>query len=206
MADDRINLGKAALALVEAKGSLRLKYRTMRSLLPQVVLHELSQAVAQALAAWLQARQARQVLFFYPVHGEVDLLSLAELLPGVRFALPVLPTRGKAMNFAAWEPDTPMVVNRFGIPEPRVDVAGQFVVIEPGTVLLVPCLALDAHGTRLGYGGGFYDRYLAEHAAEIVSVGVILNEFCCADLPREGHDIALQYGATELGVMLLTPG
>ena len=205
MADDRSNLGKAALALVEAKGALRLKYRTMRSLLPQVVLHQLSQELAQALAAWLQARQARQVLFFYPVHGEVDLRSLAELLPGVRFALPVLPTRGKAMNFAAWGPDTPMVVNRFGIPEPRVDLTGQFVCIEPGAVLLVPCLALDAHGTRLGYGGGFYDRYLAEHAAEIVTVGVILSEFCCVDLPKEVHDIPLQYRATELGVSLLAP-
>ena len=194
-----------SLPSAAVKEQLRREYRARRSLLPQAVLSTLSQALVLSLAHWLKAQQTRQVLLFYPVQGEVDLRGLAALLPGVTFALPVLSTSDKGMTFAQWSPESPMVVNRYGIPEPRTDLGAISISMEPGSVILVPCLALDAYGTRLGYGGGFYDRFLAVHSSVLVMVGVLLSEFFHAGLPREVHDIPLQYAATELGVKLLTP-
>ena len=196
---------EVSLPNATVKEQLRRDYLAKRSLLPQAVLSTLSQALVLSLAHWLQAQQTRQVLLFYPVQGEVDLRGLADLLPGVTLALPVLATRGKGMTFAQWTAESPMVVNHYGIPEPRTDRGATLVSIVPRSVILVPCLALDTYGTRLGYGGGFYDRFLATHASELVTVGTLLSEFMHTGLPREAHDISLQYGATELGVQPLKP-
>jgi 5-formyltetrahydrofolate cyclo-ligase len=94
---------------------------------------------------------------FWPLPGEIDIRALLHALHdrGNRIALPVTPRRGEALTFRLWQPGDVMIPERFGTMRP----VGDIVVPD---MLLVPLLAFDASGFRLGYGGGFYDRTLAQ--------------------------------------------
>jgi 5-formyltetrahydrofolate cyclo-ligase len=95
---------------------------------------------------------------FWPIKDEIDIRPLmAELSrSGCRLALPVVQGRGKPLLFRAWQPGDPLEAGVFGTLQPNA----QREALEPDA-LIVPLLACDEQGWRLGYGGGFYDRTLA---------------------------------------------
>jgi 5-formyltetrahydrofolate cyclo-ligase len=90
------------------------------------------------------------------------------------------------------------VKNRFGILEPPSDA----LEFDPSLVdvALVPGLAFDLKGTRLGYGAGYYDRLLPRLRPGILIVGVTCDALVVPDLPREDHDVRMTHLATESGV------
>jgi 5-formyltetrahydrofolate cyclo-ligase len=93
---------------------------------------------------------------FWPIGDEIDLRPLLHALHerGNRVALPVTPRRGEPLAFRQWRPGDILVPERFGTVRPVGDI------LVPD-MLLIPLLAFDTEGGRLGYGGGFYDRTLA---------------------------------------------
>jgi 5-formyltetrahydrofolate cyclo-ligase len=93
---------------------------------------------------------------FWPLPDEIDIRPVLTALHarGQALALPVTGRRGEPLVFRAWQPGEALLPGRFGTRHP----AG--VVVTPD-VLLMPLLAFDARGNRLGYGGGFYDRTIA---------------------------------------------
>lgn len=93
---------------------------------------------------------------FMPMRGEIDILPLLQALHerGHLLALPETPPAGQRLIFRAWTPQTKMQKGRFGTLFP--DAA----LLEPD-FLLIPLLAFDLSGNRLGYGGGYYDRTIA---------------------------------------------
>jgi 5-formyltetrahydrofolate cyclo-ligase len=95
---------------------------------------------------------------YWPMDDEFDLRPMLEYFSdaGHACALPVVTRLGEPLLFRRWRQGDRLVANRLGIQEP----AGEAPVIDP-TVLLVPLLAFDGRGYRLGYGGGFFDRTLA---------------------------------------------
>jgi 5-formyltetrahydrofolate cyclo-ligase len=103
-------------------------------------------------------REPGVVSGFVPFADEIDVLPLMARLAGEgwRTALPVVVGRDKPLVFRAWAPGEPTSAGAWSIPVPP-DSAPE---VEPD-VLLVPMLAFDGAGFRLGYGGGFYDRTLA---------------------------------------------
>ena len=107
---------------------------------------------------FLAPRPGAAVSGFSAIRDEIDPAALMARLAdeGYRLALPVLQGKGKPLLFRAWAPGDAMGSAQWGIAEPLPDKPA----LEPD-IVLVPLLAFDAHGYRLGYGGGFYDRTLA---------------------------------------------
>jgi len=136
------------------------------------------------------------VSFYWPMGDEADPRALAARLAarGHRLALPVVVKKDAPLVFRLWRESDPLVVHAFGMHEPASSASE----VTPD-VLLVPLLAFDARGHRLGYGGGFYDRTLASLAAKR-AVGVAYAGQETAALPTHDRDHPLDMVVTELGV------
>lgn len=181
----------------DQKTELRRAFLAARRLQDSVTVIANSDALVRHLAAWLASRSFDQVFLYTPHRGEPDITGIAaHLRPGTRCGLPVV-EGGGVLRFHQWSPGDPLRPNRYGIGEPERPSP----VLAPGagTVILVPSLALDKSGIRLGYGGGFYDRLLPA-AAGATTVGIAFSSFVVDMLPRESHDYPLQWIATESSV------
>ena len=108
--------------------------------------------------------------------------------------LPVVVESDAALAFRAWTPETPMVGDRYGIPTPAV---GDFLLPQ---ALLIPLVAFDAAGYRIGYGGGFFDRTLSALQPKPLSIGVGFELNRVATICPEPHDERLDAIITEAGV------
>ena len=139
---------------------------------------------------------------FWPMAGELDLRPLLEALHarGCVCGLPVVVERNAPLVFRSWEPGVALVTSRFGIDEPAADRPE----VRPHHAL-VPLLAFDDDGYRLGYGGGFYDRTLAlwraDGAGPITAIGVGLEAQRRPSLPREPFDERLDWLVTDEAVV-----
>lgn len=131
---------------------------------------------------------------YWPLPHELDPRPLARVLP-CRFVLPVVVQRAAPLHFRLWESGTAMVPDLMHIPAPSIDAP----VLEP-THILVPLLAFDRAGHRLGRGGGYYDRTLAAHP-HAVRIGLAYAGQEQAGIPTEVHDMRLQHILTPAGVI-----
>ena len=138
---------------------------------------------------------------FWPMPGELDLRPLLEALHarGCVCGLPVVVARNSPLVFRSWEPGVTLITSRFGISEPGPERPA----VRPQHAL-VPLLAFDDDGYRLGYGGGFYDRTLAalrhDGAGPVVAIGVGLEAQRRPSLPREPFDARLDWLVTDEAV------
>lgn len=151
--------------------------------------------IAEHLSSYFSSHPTRCVGLYWPIKGEIDIRgTMRELqIRGKidRIALPRL--NGKQMQFFDWLPSTELKTNALGLTEP---VSGKEEVPD---VLLVPCVALSVSGYRLGYGGGYFDRYLEEHP-QVIGIGVLAEVFLSKSLPTEGYDRQLHAWVTESGL------
>lgn len=136
---------------------------------------------------------------YSPIHDEIDVRPLLQALShrGHPIALPVTGRRGEPLVFRAWRPGDPLLPGGFGTSHPDGPE------ITPA-VLLMPLLAFDRHGNRLGYGGGFYDRT----AARLPSALRIGCAFAVQELdrvPTGPYDQRLHAVATENGLIQFFP-
>ena len=115
---------------------------------------------------------------------------------GYRTCLPVITPKGQPLVFRTWSPGDPLVDRMWGIREPAPSAA----VVAPD-VLLVPLLAFDRAGWRLGYGGGYYDRTLARlrAARPTTAIGLAYDQQECDEVPRGGFDQPLDWVLTPSG-------
>lgn len=136
------------------------------------------------------------VSFYWPMGDEADprLLAAALGAKGHTLALPVVAAKRSPLHFREWREGDPLVVHAFGMHEPAANAPR----VTPD-VLLVPLLAFDASGTRLGYGGGFYDRTLASLSSKL-AVGIAYAGQEVESLPCHEHDHPLDMVVTEKGV------
>jgi 5-formyltetrahydrofolate cyclo-ligase len=137
---------------------------------------------------------------FSAIRDEIDAGPLLQRLGGEghSLALPVMQGKGLPLLFRAWAPGDAMGRVQWGIAEPLPTQP----VLEPD-VVLVPLLAFDAHGYRLGYGGGFYDRSLAGLRAKkaIIAVGIAYDELRIDAVPHLDYDQRLDWVLTPSGPM-----
>jgi 5-formyltetrahydrofolate cyclo-ligase len=143
--------------------ALRRAFRQLRRALSPEQQLDHSIAVARHFFALGLAWQAATIGLYLANDGELDLAPLAARLRAARkrVALPVIrnaPGRAAQLEFYRWDARTRLQRNRYGIPEPAPGAA--FVPALGIDLLLVPLVAFDRHGTRLGMGAGYYDRFL----------------------------------------------
>lgn len=147
---------------------------------------------------FLRPRPGLTVSGFMPFGDEIDVMPLIGRLAreGWRTAMPVVEGRGLPLVFRMWMPGEPTVPGVWSIPVPLAHAPA----VEPD-VLLVPMLAFDRSGHRLGYGGGFYDRTLARLRAmkPVVAVGVAYAGQEARELPGADHDQPVDWILTEEG-------
>ena len=132
---------------------------------------------------------------YYPSNYEVNVLSLFRLIKKIKIKilLPVIKSKNQ-MNFVEWKHLDPLKVNEFGMLEPCSEnkpVVPDF--------MLVPLLAYDSNNNRLGYGKGFYDRFL-KNKNKIITIGVAFSFQKYNKLPISNLDIKLDYILTEKGI------
>ncbi len=155
--------------------------------------------VTRLLAERFGTDQSNRVLAgFMALGDELDPLA-AMLAHSGPVCVPVVQGRGQALVFHRWTEATPMVVGNFKVRVPAVAD-----VVTPD-VLLVPMLAFDARGYRLGYGGGFYDRTLAALRAQraVLAIGFAYDAQEVAEVPTEVTDARLDMIVTPSGVRTL---
>ena len=131
---------------------------------------------------------------YYPYNYEIDIMPLVEKFQKLNYSI-TLPKIGmnSEMNFFQWSTKDPLSINKFGIPEP-ISNKTKF-----PDILLVPLLAFDKNFNRIGYGGGFYDRYInrLKKIKKIITIGVAYSFQKIKKIPVEKYDIKLDFVVTE---------
>jgi len=181
----------------EAKAALRLKAHAIRA----AILHSTRADAARAVAAHffdsVTLRPGEIVAGYWRIKDEMDcqpiLVRLMDSLQPV--CLPVVLGDEEPLELRLWEQGAPLYEAGFGTLAPS-ELAPR---VEPDVVLM-PLLGFDRRGTRLGYGGGYYDRTLEHLSRRPRLVGIAYAAQELDDIPREGHDVPLDSVVTETGV------
>jgi 5-formyltetrahydrofolate cyclo-ligase len=188
----------------DVRRALREMMRSRREALPPTVRLAAAEALARQLHTLPGFGGAQRLAGYWAVRGELPLHALLAPPLSFEYHLPVLQA-DRSLRFAAWRAGAPLGANRYGIPEPAVDAAALRAGTELDLVLL-PLLAFDRHGGRLGSGAGYYDRSFAFLRAQqrparplLVGVGYGFQEV--ARLPLAEWDVPLDYVATEAEVI-----
>ncbi len=144
----------------------------------------------------LAARSPGVLAFCWPIRAEFDCRPLVRRLmdSGWRSCIPTVVEVSTPMTFRVWTPDSTMTVGRYGIPIPADGAT-----LIPDVVLL-PLVAFDARGFRLGYGGGYFDRTLAGLVPRPFAIGVAFEVARVNSIRPQAHDIPLDAVVTEAGV------
>lgn len=150
-----------------SRSEIRSRLRQQRRALSPAARLSAARHAARRLAATPSFRAARRIAFYWPSDGEVDITPLLQRAwaCGKTCYFPVLWRRNR-LRFAACREGDLLTLNRFGIPEPALPVR-RLVSALALDMVLVPLVAFDVHGHRLGMGAGFYDRTLARRARHI---------------------------------------
>ncbi len=183
--------------LTARKTLLRQKFLSQRQALTKQAWQEQSDLLCLQLEHSPQFREFPTVLGYQSCRQEPDLGYLFTHIDK-QWGLPRCV--GTGLSWHRWQPLEPLVNGAYGILEP----APELPVLGPGDVdlILVPALAIDRLGYRLGYGGGYYDRLRADpHWAKIPAIGVIFDfAYSSLDLPVDPWDLKLDGVCTESGL------
>jgi 5-formyltetrahydrofolate cyclo-ligase len=201
------------------KAELRQSLRQRRRALGEGLRAAAAQAVADALPALPEWPRRRRIALYLPADGELDPGTIARHCrqQARSLYLPRVDVRG-IMSFSHWHPDAVLTANRYGIPEPPA-CARRLEAAELDLIFM-PLVGWDRRGNRLGMGGGYYDRALADArrtpagrasagrasagraSPESVPllVGLAFSAQEVSQLPAQAWDIRLDFVLTERGL------
>lgn len=192
--------------LRDEKNALRQQYKQMRRELSQQQKEQMDQKIEKRICNLISFRYAKTVLLYYPKSTEIDTLLIMEeaLRQGKQVGFPVTSPGGQMVFRLVEDADAQMEPGSFGVPEPKAccplfdkEAAGA----EADTMVLVPGLSFDKDGYRLGYGNGYYDRYLENFNA--TTIGLVYQDFLADRLPRGRYDRWVDLVVTEKGVRFI---
>ena len=179
------------------KIALRKTLIRQRLALETLTVQDYSQQICDRLQSFPQFQAARTILAYLSIRREPDLGDLWTTSDrSIRWGLPRCV--GKDLVFHECDPTDPthFQSGAYGIQEPLSELP----VIQPGTVdlILVPAVACDRQGYRLGYGAGYYDRLFAQPQwAKIPTIGIVFHFALLEEIPRDAWDCYLRGVCTE---------
>ena len=196
---------RATVSRADIRRELRHKRRAMLSGHRSALAARLARRIASSQVF----QRSLRVAAYLPNDGEMDLRPLIRRAwkLGKHCYLPAL--NRHRLWFLPYQADTPLVDNRFGIPEPDLSPRKRW-PLQTLDLVLAPLVAFDDNGNRLGMGGGFYDRtfsYLASrtHWRRPVIIGVAYGFQRVSELPSHAWDVPLHGVATEQGLKWFIP-
>ena len=191
-----------------SRETLRAKVRAQRQALSTRQREEYAIQFATHFSKSRLFKNSQRIAFYMANDGELDpseLMAIAWSM-GKECFLPVLTApHDKSLLFAKYDPDEPLVYNQFGIPEPYV-AARHRVKARTLDLIVMPLVAFDQQGNRIGMGGGYYDRTLAFlkarsrwHKPKLVGIGYCFQQV--NKIASESWDVPLSYIATEKDIL-----
>ena len=176
------------------RNQLRQQIRKTRANLTALQQQQAEDSITQQALALIEERNAQHIALYISFDGEISTDKLIQILwaQGKQVYLPVLhPFNPNHLLFLRYLPDIPMLKNKFGIWEPKLNVQN-VLPLDELDILFTPLVAFDRQGNRLGMGGGFYDRTL-QHWQKSPFIPVGLAHQCqqVEQLPTEVWDVPL---------------
>jgi 5-formyltetrahydrofolate cyclo-ligase len=186
----------------QAKSALRLQAHAARAALRQAYRSEAAEAVARLFFEHVNLSSGDIVAAYWPIRDELDCHAIMVRLMEAShiLVLPAVTGSDRPLEMRVWEQGASLFAAGFGTlaPSPLAPQA-------PPDIVLIPLLGFDRAGTRLGYGGGYYDRTLASLPKKPKLVGLAFAAQELPLIPREPHDVALDVVITEAGVRQFGP-
>ena len=129
---------------------------------------------------------------YYPYNYEINVLEILEKFEKLDYKITLPKVKKKfQINFFQWSAKDPLIINKYGIPEPTSKKS------EYPNILLVPLVAFDKNLNRIGYGGGFYDRYIKKNNKKIITIGLAYSIQKVKKIPINKFDMKLDFIVTE---------
>lgn len=188
------------------KSFLRAEYLNKRKNLDQDEIHDKNSAIVKNLKLLLSEKIIGTVHLFLPQHGKVEIdtwqiISFFQKdLPQTAIAVPRIVPGTKEMEHFLLTPETNLIENRWKIPEPEPETS---LKIEPVNLdaVLIPLLAFDKKGYRVGYGGGYYDRFLSQCKPDVIKIGLSFFEAIEKINDIDPYDVPMNYCVTPLRIV-----
>ena len=167
------------------KKEIRKQILAKRRELSDSEVHETSLIICNNIRKSKAYKNASDICLYMPINNEVDVAIMVDgvLSDGKKAWLPRV--HGDEMDFYHYDKDTPVIIGAYNITEPDSDI-----VLEPDdkTLIVMPGAVFSIERDRIGYGGGFYDKYLDKHS-EVKTIAACFDFQILDSIPSEEHDI-----------------
>ncbi len=180
---------------MKSKSELRKDCQSRRDGLSRTEIQGKSLSIRERLSALSEFTSAQHVLSYVSMGSEVDTHDmLRDLLKDPRTVLVPIAEDDGTLHWARLERLEDLEPSAFGVPEPRPDCHR---LVEPAgdALVIVPCIAFAPSGHRIGYGKGYFDRFLAKHRG--TSIGLAFETQKVEDFPIADHDVPVDIFVTE---------
>ena len=182
---------------MQTKSEIRKEIRSIRDKLPETDLYEISAGIIQNLISELELDDYKAFFFFYPLKNEISLLPFASQLISLKKTVAFPKVSGDTMDFfSVHSIESDFKEGSFHVMEP---VTSEIMVPKEegaGILCFVPGLVFDRSFYRLGYGKGYYDKYLSRYP-KMTAIGICADRFFMPEIPKEETDVALDMICTE---------
>ncbi len=185
------------------KDEIRAEYSAKRAAMDKAEKARRDEAITKAALSLVSFRYAEYVLLYAATENEIDVSAIAKeaLARGKKIAYPRCDKETHTMQYHIISSLDELTPQAYGILEPPADAP----VYDPerdlgSAICFVPGLVYDKEGYRLGYGKGFYDRYLSAFSGS--AVGVVYSDYILPTVPRGRFDVSVTILLTEKGVRM----
>ena len=171
---------------MQEKKELRIKAKEIRNSLD---IETISENIVKNILGLKVYQDAKNVMIFYPLKYEIHLLAL--LNGNKNFYLPRV--NGSELLVCPYKTGDELIISKFNTKEPTSKPVNPNIL----DIVFVPALMIDENFNRLGYGGGFYDRFLSQNATNATKIVAIPSQLIIENIPSESFDIKMDIIVTE---------